>query len=177
MGYQPISSLKTLDKWCQHLSSCKCERGLKLGFLPKATGLPCYLHHHSLIPCDSWMYHAPKQLSQSCCRGDTQVIKKSKHSFISFQLEFSHDLRLIPTVRMISAATAEEKLNHHSSFLVSSLEVYCINNTWCSLFWWGVSVSYDLVGWAQARAFLSTVTDASLSLRRDVSHLCLHLST
>lgn len=91
MGSQPISSFKTLDKWCQHLSSCKCERGLKLGFLlPKGTGLPCYLHHHSLIPCDSWVYHVPKQLSQSCCRGDTQVIKKSKHFFSSFQLEFSH---------------------------------------------------------------------------------------
>lgn len=76
-------------------------------------------------------------------REDTQDMKRSKHFFRSFQLTRKAGWSVSPQQRKSKAPQFP---------LVSLLEACCINNAWCSLYWCCVSISYDLVGWAQASA-------------------------
>lgn len=118
---------------------------------------PVTCHHHSLIPVTQWVCHAPKQLWQRCHQRRYTDIRKSKHSLAL--------LRWFGQSAEWSVSPQQRKTKPSQSFLMSSLEAYRMNNTWCSLYRWWVSVSSDLVGWAQASA-LHERCDKCLSVPR-----------
>lgn len=103
LGSQPVSLFKTLNKmFVQHLSSCKCERVLKVGFLlPNVHCLPCYMPPSFSYPCDS--------VSVPCTKAALTEVPSEKIHRHQEKQAFLSSSQVIRTVsRMVSVPTAEE---------------------------------------------------------------------